>query len=251
MDFLRRLYSRIASCVLEDESGDELQLRRQSRNAHSSRLLLRRLYFPVLALGAGTACIAADLLPDGTFPDLNLGPGGLAGALLLAYGVPAYVFELLHRTRLVSGSRSSRRLPTSVRLAEEAATKLSFMSESNMKSKRAGKLFGGIFSVEDEDSITLKDRDLSHADLVDDVQVLLRAIVLDQRIRPVIMVIDELDKMATSDELVATVNDLKDLFHIEGVHFVVSVSTDALQRFEQRGLSARDAFDSSFDNTQS
>jgi len=48
--------------------------------------------------------------------------------------------------------------------------------------------------------------------------------------------------------LVETVNNLKDILHIHGVHFIVSVSIDALKSFQQRGMPDRDVFDSSFDN---
>jgi hypothetical protein len=63
----------------------------------------------------------------------------------------------------------------------------------------------------------------------------------------VLVAIDELDKISSTEDLIETINGLKDLFHVKGVHFVVSVSTDALRSFEQRGLVSRDAFDSSFD----
>jgi hypothetical protein len=59
--------------------------------------------------------------------------------------------------------------------------------------------------------------------------------------------IDELDKLSSSQQLIDAVNGLKDLFHIPGVHFVVSVSDEALTSFEQRSIPTRDAFDSAFD----
>lgn len=238
VDFIRRLYLNIAKEVL-GELDDGKTVRR-------SRAFWTRLYFPALALGAGAACIGVDLLPAGTLPQINLSPIGIAGAVLITYGLPAYIFELFRRANDIFG-RTSRKRRGSANSAAEAVTRLSYLSEANMKRKTGGKLFGGNFSVEDEDSVTLKERELSHPDLVDGVKSLLRATALDQQDRLVIVTIDELDKMGSTEELIATVNDLKDLFHIDGVHFIVSVSTDALHTFEQRGLSVRDAFDSSFD----
>jgi len=88
---------------------------------------------------------------------------------------------------------------------------------------------------------------LSQADIVNGLRQLLQAFAQDEKPKPVVVVIDELDKISQTSDLIDTINDLKDLFHIDGVHFVVSVSTDALLSFEQRGLVTRDAFDSSFD----
>jgi len=65
--------------------------------------------------------------------------------------------------------------------------------------------------------------------------------------RPLVIAIDELDKLATTDEAISVINGLKDLFHIPNTHFVVSVSEDALHRFAMRGVPFRDAFDSAFD----
>jgi hypothetical protein len=62
-----------------------------------------------------------------------------------------------------------------------------------------------------------------------------------------VIAIDELDKLSEASDLVEVINDMKDLFHIEGVHFLVSVSTDALDNFASRGVPTRDAFDSAFD----
>ncbi|NUP66202.1 MAG: hypothetical protein HOW71_28990 [Nonomuraea sp.] len=65
--------------------------------------------------------------------------------------------------------------------------------------------------------------------------------------KPVIICVDELDKLADPGEAVNAVNGLKDLFHIAKAHFVMSVSTDALHSFAARGVPVRDVFDSAFD----
>ena len=99
----------------------------------------------------------------------------------------------------------------------------------------------------DEESVTLKSRTHSPADLASGLRTLLRTFADDSKPHRVLVAIDELDKISSTDDLIETINGLKDLFHIQGVHFIVTVSTDALRCFEQRGLVARDAFDSSFD----
>jgi hypothetical protein len=64
---------------------------------------------------------------------------------------------------------------------------------------------------------------------------------------PIVVTIDELDKIAKIDDAIAVVNGLKDLFHIPNTHFVVSVAEDSLRRFAMRGIPFRDVFDSAFD----
>ncbi|MGH3164984.1 MAG: hypothetical protein ACRDN0_03700 [Trebonia sp.] len=59
--------------------------------------------------------------------------------------------------------------------------------------------------------------------------------------------IDELDKISTADQAERFLNQIKGIFGIPHVYFIVSVSDDALMSFERRGLPLRDAFDSSFD----
>jgi hypothetical protein len=59
--------------------------------------------------------------------------------------------------------------------------------------------------------------------------------------------IDELDKIGTPEQAERFLNEIKGIFGIPHVYFMVSVSDDALSAFERRGLPLRDAFDSSFD----
>jgi hypothetical protein len=93
---------------------------------------------------------------------------------------------------------------------------------------------------------TWTERELSHADWVAEFRDYLER----HRLRgggPILIAIDELDKIADPAQVIKVINGLKDLFHIQGTHFVVSVSDDALRSFATRGIPARDAFDSSFD----
>ncbi|GID27814.1 hypothetical protein [Paractinoplanes brasiliensis] len=66
---------------------------------------------------------------------------------------------------------------------------------------------------------------------------------------PVVIVFDELDKMSDPERVQDFLNTVKSLFSLEiaGCLFLVSVSEDALARFERRGLPIRDAMDSTFD----
>ncbi len=90
------------------------------------------------------------------------------------------------------------------------------------------------------------ERERSHPELIEAYKEYLEKYRLLEDCR-IVIVIDELDKLAKAEEAISAVNGLKDLFHIPNTHFVVSVSEDALRRFAMRGIPFRDVFDSAFD----
>ncbi|MFI7031918.1 hypothetical protein ACIBK1_24690 [Microbispora rosea] len=63
----------------------------------------------------------------------------------------------------------------------------------------------------------------------------------------VLIGIDELDKIASAGQGEKFLNEIKSIFGVPGVYFLITVSDDALTAFERRGIRLRDAFDSSFD----
>ncbi|MFW6203331.1 MAG: P-loop NTPase fold protein [Actinomycetota bacterium] len=63
----------------------------------------------------------------------------------------------------------------------------------------------------------------------------------------IVICIDELDKLEGEEGAKTFLNEIKGVFTISDVLFVVSVSEDAMASFEQRGLAFRDVFDSAFD----
>ena len=65
---------------------------------------------------------------------------------------------------------------------------------------------------------------------------------------PVIIGIDELDKIASAEAAQVFLNDIKSLFGVNQCYFLISVSEEALSSFERRGLPMRDAFDSALDD---
>jgi hypothetical protein len=70
---------------------------------------------------------------------------------------------------------------------------------------------------------------------------------VDRRGDRVFIGVDELDKMASAEHAEHFLNEVKGIFGIPHLYFMVSVSDDALNAFERRGFPLRDAFDSSFD----
>ena len=65
--------------------------------------------------------------------------------------------------------------------------------------------------------------------------------------RPVIIGIDELDKINSEDKVQLFINDIKAIFGMRRCHYLISVSDDAIASFERRGMPFRDVFDSALD----
>lgn len=64
--------------------------------------------------------------------------------------------------------------------------------------------------------------------------------------RPVVIAIDELDKMESPDEVTKLLRGIKGIFDVPGVHYFVSVSDEAAARLDLAGIRGRDEFNSSF-----
>ncbi|WP_426566263.1 hypothetical protein ACPPVT_06855 [Angustibacter sp. McL0619] len=94
---------------------------------------------------------------------------------------------------------------------------------------------------------TVEERELSHPDAVDAFRRFAREYGQLDGVQPLVVTVDELDKISDPQKAVELVNGAKDLLHIDGTHFVVSVSEEALAGYALRGLEVRDVFDSTFD----
>ena len=64
----------------------------------------------------------------------------------------------------------------------------------------------------------------------------------------VVIGIDELDKLESDEAAQRFLNEIKAIFGLPNVFYLISVSENAMSNFERRGLPFRDVFDSSFDN---
>jgi len=169
------------------------------------------------------------------FPD----PVTVIGLLVLA--AASFIVWLRFMIRMGGLSQSD-----DVRLARELLRDLKWETERGMTAKSTLKL-QSFFESGGESSIKLKRRAYTRSDVVAELRKLLALFANSQKRDRLVVCIDELDKIDTVEHLVEIVNELKDLFHVQKLHFLVAVSTDALKSFEKRGLSSRDAFDSAFD----
>ena len=89
----------------------------------------------------------------------------------------------------------------------------------------------------------------SYPEIVDEFRNFARDVATEVHLQHnrVFIGIDELDKIGSAEQAEHFLNEIKGIFGIPHVYFMVSVSDDALTAFERRGLPLRNAFDSSFD----
>nr|ADK54849.1 hypothetical protein [uncultured soil bacterium] len=243
-EFLRRLLHAVAGTInlranADDDEGDD-DVRRHGRRGRLKAILSG------LAGVAGLAIVLIKTLP--VQPMLSrIDPVFVLGCALLAAALAGMFGMLAGR---MSGSRTTS-LPPDVRRARELIHMLQWEVEQGTNLKTTVKVHN-VFDTSAENTRKDKSRTLSHAELVVALHELLHLFVQHNYPKKRLVVcIDELDKLDQPEHLVSVVNELKDVFHIRGVHFVVTVSTDALSSFESRGLADRDAFDSAFDTVVS
>jgi hypothetical protein len=98
-------------------------------------------------------------------------------------------------------------------------------------------------------SISRAEQPLSYPEIVSEFRNFASAVAADVHRRGdrVFIGVDELDKIGSAEQAEHFLNEVKGIFGIPHLYFMVSVSDDALNAFERRGLPLRDAFDSSFD----
>jgi hypothetical protein len=91
---------------------------------------------------------------------------------------------------------------------------------------------------------TLAAETLSIPQLTAEYRAFMEAVATE---RPVIVGIDELDKMESGAEARLFLNDIKSLFGQRNCFYLVSVSEDAMSEFDRRGTPIRTVFESAFD----
>jgi energy-coupling factor transporter ATP-binding protein EcfA2 len=238
VDFTRYLYLKLASKIDQSASPG----RPPSAGEGGTRVLLQRL---MIGLAIGAAGVLWLWHSHGRMSSVTV--ADVSAPALIVTSVTMIILAL-RRYRVLAGmtSAAGARRPSAA-LAACALERLSYDAEVGTKSSNSFSVLGKSIVLDDESSKTLRSRPLTHPEITAGMRELLKTFSYEDRTQPVVVAIDELDKLDSTDSLIRMVNGLKDLFHIEGVHFVVSVSTDALDSFARRGVPARDVFDSSFD----
>ena len=173
-----------------------------------------------------------------------------SGIALIAVGVLLFVrspaFKVSQWMREASGARENGR--------DMIATARRHLSRVRYLQTRTSGLSGGISlpggaGTQISRNVSRAEQPLSYPEIVSEFRRFATAVASDVHRRGdrVFIGVDELDKIGSAEQAERFLNEVKGIFGIPHLYFMVSVSDDALNAFERRGLPLRDAFDSSFD----
>ncbi|GAA1032881.1 hypothetical protein GCM10009557_32810 [Virgisporangium ochraceum] len=237
-DFVRLMHAKVARAILAEQGIFEESI---ATAAPRSTMTGRRAIV-VITLALGTLLLVLGF-EDQFIRLTGLNATALAGLMLLFSGT-----VLATQASAAPLRRAIGQVKTRDPLAELALAELRRLEWRTSMRARDRTRFSPVplLRIDSEDQLSLTERDRTHPERVSDLRgFLLQA--HQESGRPIVIAIDELDKMADGQKALESINNLKDLFHVGGVHFVVSVSEDALDSFALRGIPVRDVFDSAFD----
>lgn len=237
-ELLMRIFEELAIRYL----GTGWQQQRHSRQQWRRRAVTLMLgaYLLLGMLGGGIA-----LLID--HPQLKMNLSRWLGVFLVASSIAIVLFGLKRQIDSRRERFNLLRQESPMGRAEAILKNLRWQQERTSTLSVGVEPWGGLLKLGSEKSTTSSEREAGRPQLIADLHDFIGAISESDRFDRIVVALDELDKLASTDDLIAVVNEIKDILHIEGVHVIVSVSHDALDRFVLRGLPARDVFDSAFD----
>jgi Cdc6-like AAA superfamily ATPase len=237
-DFVRLIHAKVAESIL-----------RANRHTYIDPLKRTPIYSALLRLaiafiGALIGFILIVAAQNDTFllnrSQYVVGSLFITGSIVLAFSV----LNILPQ-RSSAQMRRQRRFDA-VSLARDALKSLRWQATVDTKATTRLKMFS-ILETEDTSDTSLAERERAHPERVADFKDFIRSYHETLHALPLVIAIDELDKIASAEKALELVNGLKDILHLTNTHFVVSVSEDALNSFALRGVPVRDVFDSSFD----
>ncbi|WP_188188950.1 P-loop NTPase fold protein [Nonomuraea sp. SYSU D8015] len=237
VEFTRLIHSELAQVGLKP---GEAGLIRNRMAAPALRAVLRTLLGSVVVLLLVTLWIYDKNRP--TPNSFNLGWTGFTavvlGALIVGFVISRQWALFQSRAKLMVSPQTTREL---------CLQQLEFLRWSTTVERSAStavKVSGSGF--EGGSKLSRTEREVTHAESVQALRQFVDQLLALSN-KPVVICVDELDKLANPAEAVDAINGLKDLFHVAKAHFVLSVSTDAMHSFAARGVPVRDVFDSAFD----
>ncbi|MFI6392489.1 hypothetical protein [Nonomuraea sp. NPDC050540] len=237
VEFTRLIHGELAQVGLKPGEGG---LIRNRMAVPAARAVVRTLVASVAVLLMVMLWIYDKNRPSpNTF---NLGWMGFAtvvlGALIAGFFLSRQRDLFQRRTKLMVPPQTTREL--CLQQLEFLRWSTTVERSANTAAKVGGTGFEGL------SKFSRTEREVTHAESVQALRQFVDQLLALSN-RPVIICVDELDKLANPAEAVDAINGLKDLFHIAKAHFVLSVSSDAMHSFAARGVPVRDVFDSAFD----
>jgi len=190
-----------------------------------------------LGLALGSSGIAANWLAAQGGLDVNLLSATAVWALLFGLGVSIYAKVHRPAARVASGVKG---------IADRARSLLDGIRFQ--QTYTVG--WGGALKLPVVETQTKNDLNLVRATrTIPDLVQEYRSFAADVAAAygKLIVTIDEMDKIRDANSAEVFLNQLKAVFGVPRVFFLVAVSEDALVGFERRGFARRDVFDSAFD----
>ncbi|WP_369170795.1 NACHT domain-containing protein [Streptomyces sp. R28] len=247
-EFLIHLFAEVCRQVTGGNPGDD---GRQAPDPVRRRTLVHQLG-AALMVAAGVLITVVTLL----WPELTAAAAAVTGhakALVIAGGGVLTVAGLTWALSLsLRAGRAGRRHGKNPRDTEVlAATHLRTLHYqlTFLRTRNAQLALPGGLQLADGSQVQHTQQVLTYPELVARFRAFLTEVARDrgQSGGRVVIGIDELDKLGSSQDAERFLNDLKVVFGIRGCHFLVAVSEDALTTFGRHVLDVRTAFDSAFD----
>jgi KAP family P-loop domain len=217
--------------------SDSLATKIESWYRHNRRVQSRTLAARVAVFAVALAGFLGVLL----VPAVRRQPVHGALALMAAAGVVAALCACVG-VSLWRYRWAERRLLREALVVRERARYTATQRESSDIGAQGGR--GITASVKRVRERQLVERPATLSSLVSDFRAL--AAEAAEVTGGVVIAIDELDKMAEPDKARALLRDVKAVFEVRGVHFLVSVSDEAARTLNLGALASRNEFNSSF-----
>lgn len=204
----------------------------------------RRRYFVVGGLGAALIYLASGLVIadlSGSLETVRLSP-----VIVVAIGlfVPAILLLLNARTRVREDREGLGRIR---RAAEELRLQVRYVVTTKESSEMGAEggpqgLTGRLKRARERE---LVERPATLSSLIQNFRAFVELMAAGVE-GPVVIAIDELDKMADAVRVAQLLRDIKGIFDIPGAYFLVSLSDEAARTLQLGAVRTRNEFNSSF-----
>lgn len=233
--FIRMLHIKLARQLLESTNADAVLLSSQEwRSGRVQRFATSLVLFTIAVVA-----VLSEIFGIAE---------GLSSPTLVTALVTGGLGLLLYIQVILDIPPISSRLPRDTeQLARYELDTVGWTASKEKASKTTVSLISKL-AFEDSSRVGAAQVERSHPELVEDLRDFVkRYFELAANAKPIVVGIDEVDKITDPTRAAEAINNLKDLFHMNRTHFLVSVSEEALNSFAARGVPVRDVFDSSFD----
>ncbi|MDF3146782.1 MULTISPECIES: NACHT domain-containing protein [unclassified Streptomyces] len=246
-EFLIHLFAEVCRRVTGSNPGDDGH---QAPDPVRRRNLVQHVG-AALMVAAGVLITVVTLL----WPELTAAAEAVTGhakALVIAGGVVLTVAGIAWAVSLslpAEGAGRRRGNPRHTDVLAAAHLRTLHYQLTFLRTRNAQLALPGGLQLADGSQVQHTQQVLTYPELVSRFRAFLTEVARDrdQSGGRVVIGIDELDKLGSSQDAERFLNDLKVVFGIRGCHFLVAVSEDALTTFGRHVLDVRTAFDSAFD----